>query len=71
MFAGKDTKVPFRNAKEFSEKYGGNPKDWQHVKGIGFITKDKEVIKKAEIHWSQCKEIGKVEMFIKRLIDES
>lgn len=47
-----------------------SPNDWQKV--IGFATIEVEgMLKKAEVHWYQCKDIGKVEFKIKRWIDES
>ena len=41
-----------------------SPKDWQKVVGTAII--EVESGKKAEIHWYQCKDIGKVEYKIKR-----
>lgn len=70
VFAGKDGSVPYRKAYLFAEKYGGNPSDWNHVKAIGLLeTEDGDRL--AEIHWSECDGIGKVEMFVKEWLDES
>lgn len=69
VFAGKGSKVEYRNAKKYVERYGGNVKDWQHVKGVAELNTD-DGSRKAEIHWSQCKNIGKFEFFIKKWLDE-
>ncbi|MDD6155269.1 MAG: hypothetical protein PUB39_06930 [Eubacteriales bacterium] len=68
VFAGKGTKTKFRDAHKYAERYGGNERDWQHVKAIGIIsTQDGD--RKASIHWVQCEGIGKKEMFIKEWLD--
>ena len=41
-----------------------SPKDWQKVTGIAIIDVGKG--EKAEVHWYQCKDVGKVEFKIKR-----
>ena len=65
IFVGKGSKTPYEKAEDFANKYGGDPKDWMHVKGYGTIdTEDGDI--DAEIHWSECEGIGKVEPFIKR-----
>lgn len=69
VFAGKGSKVEYRNAKKYVERYGGNVKDWQHVKDVAELNTD-DGSRKAEIHWSQCKNIGKYEFFIKKWLDE-
>lgn len=69
VFAGKGAKTPYRNAAKFAEKYGGRIEDWQHVKGKAVLsTPDGD--RKAEIHWSQCENIGKKDFFIKRWMEE-
>ena len=68
-FAGKETKVRYRNAYKYAEKYGGNEEDWQHVKGNALLrTEDGD--RMAEIHWSQAENIGKFDPFVKRWLDE-
>ena len=62
VFAGKGVKTPYRKASVFAAKYGGKESDWQHVKGRGVIDYYGES-RKAEIHWSQCAGIGKVDFF--------
>lgn len=70
IFAGKGSSVPYRDADKFAKKYGGKSKNWSHVKARGVIdTEDGD--RPAEIHWSECEGIGKVEMFIKEWLDES
>lgn len=64
VFAGKGVKSPFRDAKKYANLYGGNPEDWQHVKGIAILDTDDGPIK-AEVHWVQCPGIGKFDMFVK------
>lgn len=47
-----------------------NKKDWQKLKGITKVRVN-DALRKAEIHWYQCESIGKVEVKIKRWLDES
>ena len=48
--------------------YGGEISDWQHAKGRAIInTEDGDI--PAEVHWSQCEGIGKVEFFIKKWLE--
>ena len=48
----------------FSKEFGGDPKDWQHVKGFGLIDFYEEQ-RPAEVHWFQNKDVGKVKFKIK------
>ena len=69
VFAGKGAKTSYRKAYVYAERYGGNIEDWQHVKALGTVsTGDGDRL--AEIHWSQCEGIGKIDLFIKRWLDE-
>lgn len=69
VFAGKGTKNEFRKAQKYADRHGGNPEDWQHVKGHGVVeTADGD--RKAEIHWVQCENIGKFDFFVKRWEDD-
>ena len=70
VFAGKGSKSPYRRAQNFADKYGGKANQWQHAKGTGLVDYYGEE-REAELHWSQCQGIGKVEFFIKRWLDES
>ena len=68
VFAGKGSRVTYRRASKYADLYGGKPEDWQHVKGFGLIVTpdgDREV----EVHWSQCKGIGKFDFFVKEWLD--
>ncbi len=68
VFAGKGTRVEFRTAQKYADRYGGDSKNWQHVKGIcHLVTPDG--VRKAEVHWVQCEKIGRYEMFVKRWLD--
>ena len=69
VFAGPNSRKPYEKAYKFAEKYGGAINDWQHVKGVGWL-ETPEGIRLAEVHWSQCAGIGKVEFFVKKWKDE-
>ena len=43
--------------------------DWEKVAGIGVVTNG-EKRRKCELHWYQCKNIGKIEFKVKKWIDE-
>ena len=46
------------------KEFGGRPKDWKHVKGIGtlnFYGRPRE----AEVHWFEEKTVGKVKFRVK------
>ena len=68
VFAGKSVATPYRNAAEFARVYGGEPENWQHVKGVGSVDFYGES-RKAELHWSQCEGVGKFEFFIKEWLE--
>jgi hypothetical protein len=65
VFAGKGTHSVYRKAEEYADLYGGKVEDWQHVKGFGWL-ETPEGDQRAEIHWSQCANIGKFDFFVKR-----
>ena len=68
VFAGKGTKKDYRKASWYARKYGGDIDDWQHVKGVGVVeTPDGQF--KAELHWSECEGMGRLDMFIKRWLE--
>lgn len=54
VFAGKGAVKPLRDevAQGLANEFGGNSKDWQHCKAIGWIDVHGESVK-AEIHWFQ------------------
>lgn len=68
VFAGEGTRYEFRTAQKYADRYGGDPADWQHVKGICNLVTP-EGTRKAEVHWVQCTNIGRQEMFVKRWLD--
>lgn len=68
VFAGKGTKKELRIAGKYAERYGGNPEDWQHVKGHGILDTD-DGDRKAEVHWMQCEGYGKHDFFVKKWED--
>lgn len=61
--------MPYRNTWKYVKKFPDTKEeDWQHVKGFGLVaTPDGNY--DAEIHWSQCESVGKVDLFIKRWIE--
>lgn len=69
IFAGKGVKSPFRKAEKYARLYGGDPKDWQHVKAIAYVETN-DGIRKADVHWFQCQNVGKVRFKIKEWLDE-
>lgn len=68
VFAGKGVKTEYRQAEKFAKAYGGEARNWQHVKGRGTVDYYGEG-RKAELHWSQCEGVGKHEFFIKRWLE--
>lgn len=68
VFAGKGSRTVFRKADKFADRYGGEPSEWQHVKGKGVLdTPDGD--RPAEVHWVQCAGIGKFEFFVKEWLE--
>ena len=67
-FAGKGVKTPYRKAEKYAKKYGGKAENWQHTKATGIVDYYGES-RKAELHFSQCEGIGKVDFFIKRWLE--
>lgn len=70
VFAGyKSNKQLDENVVEgLVKNYGGNPKKWQHAKGIGIIEVDKEELK-VDVHWFQEDSVGKVKFKIKEWLN--
>lgn len=68
VFAGKGSRTVYKKAEKYAARYGGAAKDWQHAKGYGVLaTPDGD--RRAEVHWSQCSGIGKVEFFVKEWLE--
>ena len=66
-FAGKDSE-PFRELRVrhiLADKYGGDPEDWKHLAGEGWIFEPVTgKIGHAEVHWMQNDEIERYEDFV-------
>lgn len=67
VFAGKGVRSKLRPkvTAGLVERYGGRPKNWQHVKGFGTIEKGGHYIT-AEVHWFQESSVGRCEFKVKR-----
>lgn len=73
VFAGKGGVKPLREEvrEGLAEKYGGEPENWQHAKGIGVLNYYGEEVK-AEVHWFQESTAGKHRFKVKEwLFNES
>lgn len=68
VFAGKGTRKELNIAEKYAHAHGGNPKDWQHAKGIANLHTD-DGDRMAEIHWMQCEKVGKFDFFVKEWLD--
>lgn len=71
VFAGKGGTKPLKPevAQGLSEQEGGDPEQWQHVKGIGMIhVGDAEAVR-AEVHWFQEPSVGRVRFKIKKWLE--
>ena len=68
VFAGKGSKTAFKKVEKYAKIYGGNPLDWQHVKGFGTIDYYGDE-RRAELHWVQCEGCGKHDFFVKEWLD--
>jgi len=69
VFAGKGTNVVFRVAPLLSAKYGGQPENWQKVRGeVVLIAGDGS--RYAEVHWAHERTVGRVELKFKRWLDK-
>ena len=68
VFAGKGTSVRIRDAEDLEEYYGIAASEWQKVKGIANVEYDGE-IHRAELHWYQADEFGRVEAKLKQQPD--
>ena len=68
VFAGKGVRTKYEKAFLYANRYGGKLEDWQHIKGKALLsTADGDRI--GEIHCSECENIGKVDLFLKRWLD--
>ncbi len=71
VFAGKGTRNKLRPAvvAGLSKRYGGRPRDWKHVKGLGTIEAEGHFVT-AEVHWFEERGVGRVEFKVKRWLDQ-
>ena len=46
-------------------KFGGDPNEWQKVKGYGYLDHDGETLK-SELHWYQEPSVGRVDFKLKK-----
>lgn len=75
IFAGKDAETGNELKKRFklAAEYGGNPEDWSHVSGNGWLYDPalNGKIRLAEVHWMQNTEIDEYQEFwFKKWIDD-
>jgi hypothetical protein len=69
VFAGKGTEVEFRVAPLLSAKYGGQPENWQKMRGeVVLVVGDSD--RYAEVHWAYERTVGRVELKFKRWLDK-
>lgn len=64
VFAGKGSDRELRVRDFLVSNYGGNPNEWQHTKGRGFVNVD-GVVRKAMLHWFEEKTVGIKEIKLK------
>jgi hypothetical protein len=64
-FAGKGTETGFRRAQLLSDMYGGQPENWQKVRGEVVLIRDDGMRRRAELHWAYEWAIGVVELKFK------
>lgn len=72
VFAGAGSNPPkeLRVRNRLAEMYGGEPDDWSHVAGQGWIFDPADgKIRRAEVHWMENPEVGLHEFYWKRWID--
>lgn len=70
VFAGKGVRKNLHadTVKGLVEQYGGKPRNWQHLKGIGTIDCGNRA-RTAEVHWFEEKSVGRVGFKIKKWRD--
>lgn len=70
VFAGKGVSkgLKYEVKEGLSKQFGGNPNDWQHVKGFGLIDFYGEP-RHAEVHWFQNRDVGKIKFKVKEWLE--
>ncbi len=70
VFAGRGSSPSkeLRVAQRLADEYGGQPEEWSHVAGEGWIfdPDDNGRIALAEVHWMEHPDIGRQEFYFKR-----
>ena len=69
-FAGKGTNKELRVAKYLEQQYGVNRDEWKHSRGDGYVVCDDGKTRHAELHWFECKDIGRIKMKVKRYFND-
>lgn len=64
VIAGKDVRRQIDDILRLVREHGGKAKDWQKVKGHATLSDGT----RAEVHWYQAKNVGKVEFKVKRYL---
>jgi len=64
VIAGKGRNREIDEIDGLIEEFGGNPNEWQKIKGIGYIDYYGESYK-AELHWYEETSIGRVKIKLK------
>ena len=72
VFAGAGVRKPLKAevSAGLASEYGVPTQEWQHAKGFAELTLDGEDSRRAEVHWFQAKDVGKVKFKVKRWMDE-
>lgn len=65
IMAGKGRERKIDEIDFLVNKYGGNPDEWQKVKGFGYVYDKYGEERKVELHWYEEPTVGKVQMKIK------
>lgn len=68
VFAGAGVSTKYRKAMKYANRYGGESEEWMHVKAVTEIEDDADRYW-VEVHWSEHKEHGKHDFFIKKWMD--
>lgn len=67
VFAGKGTNKDLRIANILAQQYNNSPEGWTHTRGEGFVEFEGSS-NRAELHWFEHEETGRVLMKVKRWI---
>ncbi|MCC8014661.1 MAG: hypothetical protein LIO87_05650 [Eubacterium sp.] len=65
-FAGPGKKNPVRKEAKLIKRYGGTVGKWKHTRGEATVYNKDGSTSKAELHWFECKGVGRVELRVKR-----